>query len=222
MFKKILVALSMVIVCLSVAGCGKTIENFVNDNMSEVTKTYYQGESDNFYATLSVGEREKDYIYNGQSTESVDFMLLTLTLKEDIRDKIIHVQVTSGENTVNVETEFNNLSNTYMVDLAGLIEIADSLTISYEGENLILLDVSKDFVIDYQKAINIACENLSDKLEACKSYNNFNAECYLRVLNQKQNNFEDLYWCFTCLNYEGESFSIIISTLDGEIMAQSE
>ena len=222
MFKKVLAMLSLVVVCLSVAGCGKTIQNYVEENMSEITNEYYQAENDNIYATLSVGTREKDYLYNGQSTESVNFMLLTLTFKNDMRDKVIHVQVKSGENTVSVEAELNNLSDAYMVDLVDTIVLGDMVEIVYENETLPLTKVSNDFQIDAQKAITIACENLSEKLEACKSYNNFNAECYLRVLNQKQNNFNELYWCFTCLNYEGESFSIIISTVDGEILAQTE
>ena len=76
MFKKVFITLSLVLVMVCVAGCGKTINNYVQENMSEITKDYFFGENDDFYATLSVGEREDDYLYNGTSTDKVDFALL--------------------------------------------------------------------------------------------------------------------------------------------------
>ena len=41
-------------------------------------------------------------------------------------------------------------------------------------------------------------------------------------MSEKDDDFSDLYWCFTCLNYEGESFSVIISTVDGSVLAISD
>lgn len=222
MMKKLIVVFSLVFILFGVAGCGKTINNHVKENMSEITKDYYFGENDSFYATLSVGERESSYLYNGQSTESVDFALLTLTFKNGSSLNTVEVVLNDGANSYDVELMSDDMSVDFMADIVNLFSFGEAFTLTYNNENVELTRISDEFGIDYQEALNIACENLKEELESCKSYNNFNAECYLRVLREKENNFDNLYWCFTCLNYEGESFSIVFSTVDGEILAKSE
>ena len=222
MMKKLIVAFSLVFILFGVAGCGKTINNHVEENMSEITKDFYFGENDSFYATLSVGERESSYLYNGQSTESVDFALLTLTFKNGSGLNTVEVVLNDGANSYDVELMSDDMSVDFMADIVNLFSFGEAFTLTYNNENVELTRISDEFGIDYQEALNIACENLKEELESCKIYNNFNAECYLRVLREKENNFDNLYWCFTCLNYEGESFSIVFSTVDGEILAKSE
>lgn len=222
MMKKLIVAFSLVFILFGVAGCGKTINNHVKENMSEITKDFYFGENDSVYATLSVGERESSYLYNGQSTESVDFALLTLTFKNGSSLNTVEVVLNDGTNSYDVELMSDDMSVDFMADIVNLFSFGEAFTLTYNNENVELTRISDEFGIDYQEALNIACENLKEELESCKIYNNFNAECYLRVLREKENNFDNLYWCFTCLNYEGESFSIVFSTVDGEILAKSE
>ncbi len=222
MMKKLIVAFSLVFILFGVAGCGKTINNHVKENMSEITKDFYFGENDSVYATLSVGERESSYLYNGQSTESVDFALLTLTFKNGSSLNTVEVVLNDGTNSYDVELMSDDMSVDFMADIVNLFSFGEAFTLTYNNENVELTRISDEFGIDYQEALNIACGNLKEELESCKSYNNFNAECYLRVLREKENNFDNLYWCFTCLNYEGESFSIVFSTVDGEILAKSE
>lgn len=222
MMKKLIVAFSLVFILFGVAGCGKTINNHVEENMSEITKDFYFGENDSVYATLSVGERESSYLYNGQSTESVDFALLTLTFKNGSSLNTVEVVLNDGANSYDVELMSDDMSVDFMADIVNLFSFGEAFTLTYNNENVELTRISDEFGIDYQEALNIACENLKEELESCKIYNNFNAECYLRVLREKENNFDNLYWCFTCLNYEGESFSIVFSTVDGEILAKSE
>ena len=220
MFKKVLVSLSLLFVLFGVSACGKTIDKHVQDNMAEITKEYYFGENDTMFVTLSVGERESDYLLNGQATEAVDYSLLVIKFKEENILRAITFEVQSGDSVVDVEAEYNSFNNSYMVDIVEDITIGESFSIIYDGQTVTL--EKQNFAINYENALQIACENLKDNLEEQKSYNHFNAECYLRVMSEKDNDFSDLYWCFTCLNYEGESFSVIISTTDGSILANSE
>ena len=220
MFKKVLVSLSLFLVVFGVTACGKTIDSYVLNNMAEITKEYYFGENDTMVATLSVGEREEDYLVNGQATELVDYSLLVIKFKEENIAKAIVFEVKSGEVTVDVEAEYNSFNNSYMVDIVDDITVGEDFSIVYDEQTVTL--EKQNFAIDYENALQIVCENLKDKLEEQKSYNHFNAECYLRVMSEKDDDFSDLYWCFTCLNYEGESFSVIISTVDGSVLAISD
>ena len=221
MLKKVFITLSLLVVCLGVAGCGKTINNVVRENMSEITKVYYFGQNDDFYATLSVGERENEYFYDGKSTDNVNYTLLTIKFNNYLNEDIIWIQVASGENSIRVEAEYNDMSDTFMVDIVDEIELSDTVFVNYNGSSAELEKVSANFTIQYDKAIDIACENLQSELENLKSYSHFNGECYLRILNQKENNFDDFYWCFTCLGQDESNFSIIISSVDGSILAKS-
>ena len=222
MTKKILVCLSLCLVCLGLAGCGKTINDVVRENMSELTQDFYYAENDDFVATLSVGEREEEYFYDGKKTDSVQFALLTLSFKEYLNEKIIKVQVASGDTSKIVEMEYNDLSGTFMADIVNEIEIGESVFVNFDGNVVELEKTSSNFTIQSNEAINIACENLQTELEELKSFSHFNGECYLRVLNQKENKFDDFYWCFTCIDNEGGNFSVIISTSDGSVLAKSE
>ena len=220
MFKKVLVSLSLLLVVFGVTACGKTIDSHVQNNMAEITKDYYFGENETMFVTLSVGEREKDYLLNGQATEPVNYSLLVIKFKEENIAKAIVLQVRSGDATSDVEAEYNSFNNSYMVDIVDDITIGEDFSIVYDGQTVTL--EKQNFAINYENALQIACENLKDKLEEQKSYNHFNAECYLRVMSENDNDFSDLYWCFTCLNYKGESFTVIISTVDGSVLAISD
>jgi len=44
----------------------------------------------------------------------------------------------------------------------------------------------------------------------------------LKVLDKKANNFDNLFWCFTLLTNKNESYSVIISTVDGSVLAKTK
>ena len=219
MFKKVLVSLSLLVVLFGVSACGKTISSYVLENMAEITEEYYFGENEEMVVTISKGQRESVYRVNGEATDLVDCALLTIRFKEEnIRDAMA-LDITSQGTTVQVEAEYNSFNNTYMKDIVDDIALGDEVSVVYEGQTLAL--TKQNFSINSQKAIEIASETLSEELDALKSYNNFNGECYLRIINMKDNDFSDLYWCFTCVDREGNNITIILSTETGDVLASS-
>lgn len=222
MKKKIALMLMLVCVGLTCFACGKTTVNHVKDNMSELSKVYYFGETEGFYCSLSSGQREKDYLLNGKCGESVDFALLSLNLTNPISSKVIKATVTIDGQASEVELEINSLNSAYLVDLEKELSGDEQISVVYEGTTLNLECLSSNFVVDYNKALEIASTEMEDKITAKKTYAGFNAECYLRVLDKKANNFDGVFWCFTVLNVDNENYSIIISTEDGSILAKSE
>ena len=218
------VALMLMLFCVGFVclACGTTTEGLVKQNMSELTKVYFYGENDNFYCTLSSGERENEYLMNGISEDNVDFALLTLNLTNPISAQVVKVDVTIDGQTSQVELEINSLNSAYMVDLEKELTGEEEISVTYEGETLNMECLSKNFAVDYKQALNIASAEMEDKINLKKTYNSLNAECYLRVLDKKANNFDGTFWCFTVLNVDNENYSIIISTEDGSILAKSE
>lgn len=222
MKKKIFLVGLLAVVAVSLFGCGKSLEARVEENLSERTCVYYFAEGEGCYATLSSGEREEEYLLNGKSENKVDFALLSIKPSTNTAAKLIKANVSINDHSQVYELELNDLNGAYMVDLEQRLSGDESIVVEYAGEALELQNLSKDFVIDDAKAIEIACNELAEKIDAIRKGNNLNAECYLRVLDKKANNFDDMFWCFTVVGTDKQTFSVIISTVDGSILAKSE
>lgn len=221
MKKKAFLCFGLIVVCLSVVGCTKTTEDFVFGNLSEYTQIYYFGENENFYSTLSIGKRESDYLMNGKSGNCVDFSLLCVHLEQSVSSQTIVVTLKVNGEESQKELELNTLNDVYMIDLETIFTADENIEIKYNDSQIKLNPLSSDFSVDYKKAIKIASKELEDKILLKKSFSSLNAECYLRVLDKKANNFDGMFWCFTVLNVSNESYSVIISTENGSILAKS-
>ena len=221
MMKKIALFSMVFVLSIFLIGCSVTTVDLVEENLSEYTQTYYFAENEDFYCTLSSGQRESEYLMDGKSGDSVNFALLSLVLNGDLQGKVIKVKVVIDGAESEEELEINSLNNAYMIDLEREFSGNEQVEVDFSGQRLKLENVSKAFGIDSKKALEIAVEQLEDKILAQKRYNELNSECYLRVLDKKANSFDDLFWCFTVLDIEGKSSSVIISTIDGSVLAKS-
>ncbi|MBE7076117.1 MAG: hypothetical protein E7375_03545 [Clostridiales bacterium] len=215
--------LALLIFCLPCIcfACGRSTVDMIKDNLSEVTKTYYFAEGEDFYCVLSSGQREIEYLMDGQSGEVTDFGLLNVGFYEVRTDKVIKANVSIGRQTFEKELELNTLNNLYMTDLEVFYDINEDIVVEVDGKSVILQKLSSDFQVDYEEALEIASKELKEEIVSKKHFNTLNAECYLRILDKKANNFDEFFWCFTVLNNDNESFSVIISTQDGSILAKS-
>lgn len=219
MKKKIALTFMLLCVCGLCFGCGMSTSMYVMDNLAEVTKVYYFGQCADFYAVLNSGMREKEYLIDGKCGDCTEFALLSLKMNEVISVPAFSVKVKIDCEVLECEVEQNGMY--YMYDLARELSGNENIEIIYENTTLSLVNMSKDFNVDYVKAVEIACENLKDKITLLKKGQVLNAECYLRVLDKKTNNFDEFFWCFTVVNTNDENFSIIISTKDGKVLAKS-
>lgn len=222
MKKKLLLGLMLICVGFSCLACGTTTKGLVMDNMSEMTKVYYFGENEDFYCSLSSGQREKEYSMDGKHRGEENFALLSLNLSESISSQLVKATVIIDGQSSEVELEINSISSAYLVDLERELSGSETIEVVYDGQSLILENLSKDFAVNYQQALDIACSEMEDKIVEKRSFNNLNAECYLRVLDKKANDFDNVFWCFSVLNCDNENYSIIISTVDGSVLAKSE
>ncbi len=221
--KKIL-GLFGILLCVSMFayGCGKQTKDYVRENMSEKTEVYFYGENEKFYVTLSSGQREDVYLMNGKSEDKVDFSLLTINFFNETFNNLIDAKLYVNDEEKVVNLELNNLNSTYMVDLETAFSGDEEISIDYKGQKLSLQNKSKDFGVNADKAIEIASKELSKFIMKEKKLSSLNAECYLRVLDSRANDFEDLFWVFTVVNIKNENYSVVISTVDGSVLSKSE
>lgn len=216
--------LAVILACVSVfaVGCGKNTSAYVRENMSEKTDVYFYGEAESFYATISSGTREETYLMNGKSEKAVSFSLLTVNFYGETVGNIITVNFVNGENEQPISLELNTLNSTYMIDLETRFSGDEKVAVIYKGTTLELQNESKDFGVSADQAIEIASKELSKFIIKEKKLSNLNAECYLRVLDKRANNFDDMFWVFTVVNVKNENYSVVISTVDGSVLSKSE
>ncbi len=215
-------AFMLACVGMFVGGCGKKTSDYVKENMSEKTEVYFFGETTEVYATLSSGKREEVYLMNGKSEKNVDFALLTMNFYNETFGNLLKVSLDVNGEKSEIEMELNALNSTYMVDLEKKFVGDESITIEYMDETIVLSNLSKDFGISADKAIEIASKQLSKQIKKEKKLSALNAECYLRVLDKRANNFQDMFWVFTVVNTKNETYSVVISTVDGSVLSKSE
>ncbi len=220
MKRKIFLGCLLVSVCLLFFGCGVNTLKLVKDNLSEITKVYYYSEDKDMSVSISYGQREENYMTDGKSTDKVDFCLLCLNLKASSRDEIKCAKLSVDGVESDLELLLNPKNGAYMLDIERKLSGEEQIVFSFDGKAMELKPISNNFKVDYNKALEIACEKLEDKILKNKSFNDLNAECYLRVLNKDINDLSETYWCFTV--FDGEDYSVIISTEDGSILAKTE
>ena len=220
--KRRFVVAFVIVAVLLLTGCGAKMIEKVEENTSEITKQFFFGESEKMYATLAVGEREENYLMDGKSHPKTDFSLFSVVFYEDIDKNIIVVSLSVDEKRETFEMEYNSFSNSFMADL-GKRDFSDkNIVLSYGDQSVVLENLSKQFGVDWKKAIEIGCDNLKQQIENAEVARKIDAEFYLKVLDKKANNFDNFFWCFTLLTKNGDTYSVVISTIDGSVLAKTK
>lgn len=217
MRKKIgLVLSAILLICPFVlVGCGQ--EDSPYSNISEITKVYYQGASDDARGSISVGQREDPYKLDGKHNQMYDFSLVVIEFNEQLQENTIDVALTINDSTQTFTMYFNPLSSSYMADIGYLLGDNDKINITYQEFSIDFYNVSDSFSISYEEALDIAIENMD--LQGFYEDGQFKGECYLRILTEKDDNFEDLFWIFSVVGENGEVKNIVINVESGEILS---
>lgn len=211
MKKKILMMLSSLAVVLFLfTGCN---DLSINNCISEITFTYFKGQdssSSSVYASISVGEREEPYKMDGKHRKNVDFALINLILDDVSQNKVmatIDIDGTASE----VVLEFNPRTSSYMADLGYAISGDSVVNLKVDNYSIDFSNISKDFKVDYNKALEIGEKMLSENV-ANFSSSNFDGEIYLKLFTMEGSDV--LYWIYTAVYENGVTYNFAINVND--------
>ena len=211
MKKKILMILSSLAVVLFLfTGCS---DLSINNCISEITFTYFKGQDISYssvYASISVGEREEPYKMDGKHRKNVDFALINLTLDDVNQNEVtatIEIDGTSSE----VVLEFNPRTSSYMADLGYAISGDSTINLKVDNYSIDFSNISKDFKVDYNKALEIGEKLLSENV-ANFSSGNFDGEIYLKLFTMEGS--DALYWIYTAVYEDGVTYNFAINVND--------
>ena len=226
--KKILCILSIACCGVLMVGCGSKSKNEVNFNshLIEIRNNLFAGQDENFYATVCTGEREQDYALDGVVNELVPFGIVTIArLDNDAlgAEQYPFTLVVNGENITGT-LEKSPYDNTYSADIEQVI--ADDATVTLQlvideiNFNQDLANVSKDFVVNKDRAITIACEELSDSIKNLSEEKDNVSEAFIKILKDYSGENNRYYWYVGIISPEGKTSGILIDTNSGDIISK--
>lgn len=205
---------AMILICgIVLVGCSSKKD--FRGSLSEVTKVYYQGVAGQVEGSISVGQREEPYKIDGKSQKLEDFSLFILDFNQQMEDETIDVKLSVNGVESDFQLFLNPVNHYYMNDLGYSLGQNDEVILTYQDIVVNFYNVSDSFNIDWSEALDIAEENLN--LQSFYKDGDFKGECYLKILTEQNDNFQDLFWYFSAVSENGDAMDIVISTDAGEI-----
>lgn len=205
---------AMILICgIVLVGCSSKKD--FRGCLSEVTKVYYQGVAGQVEGSISIGQREEPYKIDGKSQKLEDFSLFILDFNQQMEDETIDVKLSVNGVESDFQLFLNPVNHYYMNDLGYSLGQNDEVILTYQDIVVNFYNVSDSFNIDWSEALDIAEENLN--LQSLYKDGDFKGECYLKILTEQNDNFQDLFWYFSAVSENGDVMDIVISTDAGEI-----
>lgn len=205
---------AMILICgIVLVGCSSKKD--FRGCLSEVTKVYYQGVAGQVEGSISIGQREEPYKIDGKSQKLEDFSLFILDFNQQMEDETIDVKLSVNGVESDFQLFLNPVNHYYMNDLGYSLGQNDEVILTYQDIVVNFYNVSDSFNIDWSEALDIAEENLN--LQSFYKDGDFKGECYLKILTEQNDNFQDLFWYFSAVSENGDVMDIVINTDAGEI-----
>lgn len=206
--------------CCFLIACSYALSSQIKNAISEKSNFIYAGVSENFFVTLTCGEREDPYLHDGISMQKKSFSVICVTFYENKEETIFPFEITINQETHSGNIEKNMFGPNYMTDLEISINNDREIVIFLEDETIQLICKSNDFETSSEKAIDIAIENLNDELEEEFENAKFNAECYLKIINNPLQDKNIYFWFFTIKSAQKTVATIVIDTMSNSVLAK--
>lgn len=226
--KKVLLILTAILSMIAFVGCGSSKKNETNFNnhLIEIRNNLFAGEDDTYYATVCTGEREQDYALDGVVGNLVPFGIVTLARLDNERlgsDEYPFTLIVNGENVTGC-LEKSPYDNTYSADIEQVIEddAEIELKLVVDGNNVsqTLTNVSSSFGVDKDRAITIACDELSDSIKNISKEKGSVSEAFIKILKDYSGESNRYYWYVGIISPEGKTSGVLIDANSGDIISK--
>lgn len=207
------------------SSCQTKYENWLKDNTSEIRDYLFEGFCEDFEVSLTVGQREKNYIVNGESSELVDFGVLSFVLDEDIDVDINSAKFVLFVGTKKFEGDLqeNPFDHSLMADIQTNLSSANNISVNLISNNYLrstsLNCVNANWNIKSSDIYSIISKKMKNEIKSFVKNNNFEGEVYIKIINDADKNVQDYYWYVCIIGRKGERLSAIISHKNSEILA---
>ena len=226
MKKKILIFMMLAICLLSFSACGNADIN-LKDYLIEERNNLFYAEDDLYSVTFSTGRREQNYGLDGTINEMVDFGVITLARLDNnpLADDTYTYTIQINDQTHTGFLEKSNYDNTYSIDIetSAPNDATVSIQITFTGYsfNQEMSNVSNNFGVDKDSALEIANSELKEDLNNITSDKNNKIEVLMKILKDYSNGeVKNYYWYIGIVSTNGDTLGILINASNGEIIAK--
>ena len=200
--------------------CSYSLNTQIKKNISEESRVLFSADTESFFVTLTSGVREHPYLQDGISQSKIDFAVLTITFYENNTEVLINVELIINQEHFTQILERNDYNSNYMTDLEKQVDETASIILIYNSQEISLACASAEFEIDYEQAIEIALETLHEDLVERFENTSFDAECYLKILNNPTQNKNVFFWYFSIKDNQGTIGTVVIDTMSQTVLAK--
>lgn len=201
--------------CIFVS-CQTSLLNKVNENLSEISQTIFSGKTETFYVTLTSGKREEPYNFDGFSRKKVAFSVVSINFFNAFESPTLEFEITIEDKTTTHLAEKNLITNSYLFDLEKTVLPQTKIEINVFNQKTELTCKSSDFVVDYNKAIEIGTQHLKENFDSILNKNG-NFEVFLKLAIAPYS-FNDVFvWYFILQSDIGISAIAIIDCIDESV-----
>ena len=222
--KKVLIFLTVFCFCvLFQTGCGLNIDSAVNNNLSEIRKNVFEGQTDTLKVSCMSGERENPYTYDGVSEEKCEFGIITVNFKEFVGAINVPFVATIDDKKFEGTLEKSPFNENYMVDIESVADDEAKILISINDEPAIeLQNISSTWEIDWQKALTLGKTYLSEELNAILSNGKFEAECYLKPVTDEGFISGQYFWSFFIVDKNFVRYTVVLDVNSGDMLVKNK
>lgn len=203
---------------------GNQMYQIAKTHLSEIRYNLYAGQTSLGEVTFMSGQRESEYIINGENTPLTDFGLLTFVPagSSDVQQARYHM--VADEQVFEGNFEKNPFDQSWVADVETILENVENftvqLTLDTEQVEATLSSVTAAWTVNHEKAIEIGCSALNLELKAWMKNGTFPAEGYVKIIHDATLNNTDYYWYVNFVNQNGEHVAVIIDPVSKEILAK--
>jgi len=221
---KIILFIFVIILSIPLLGCKTAIEKYGN-YISELRDNIFLAQAENFSVKIITGRREDPFIMDGIVGEVRDFTVITVTPLLGLVQELNYSALINGE-TFEGALIPHPFQNTLSIDLRVFANGEDiSVKLKYQaGENitetvLTAKSVRTPDMIDAHKAIEIAEKQLRYRIADFRVDGNFEAEIFVRLLQNPIDNSGGFYWYVAFIARTGEIVATLINPISMEVVA---
>lgn len=217
----------IVLICCSLLLCGcnsSKAYDFAVNNLAEVRYNLYATSTEDISVTLMSGKREKDYVVNGYCTDPIEFGVITFNVLADVvLPDVVNFVLTVGTTRYDGMLEKNPFDGSYVYDVKKIIDSGDVITAKIIAGDFVkdaeLISVTKNFNVNWQNALKLACSELKNELNDFVEDGVFKGECYVKIINDDEVD-DNFYWYVNFVNRSGKNYAVVIDPISHEIMAK--
>lgn len=219
-----IIFLCVIMFSWAICGCGSGYEASIFDSISEMQEEFFVGQSQGIKASLVTGYREKEYIKDGCSGETIPFAILSFERVEKGELLSGECNLLSGDETYLGTPQKNPYTGALQVDL-GSVYIGDTMVASIvvDGKTIDIALVPLFDSVGHtgSEALGIVLDKFGDEIKReCGANGKFVGEVYIKLLGTLSRGFGGQCWGITILKEDGHRLNFVVSRESGEVWAR--